>query len=293
MRSVAVVLPASMCAEIPIFRYLSMGVVRAICPGRFAPNLTGSKRPRPIKTLYRVAPQFYQRCALPTVVCERLVGFSHAMRVFTLAYRGAAILRGLHQFGRKAMRHGFLAARGGGFDDPPHGERLTAVGAYFDGHLIGGAAYPTGLDLDHGFHVIQRLLQHRDGLAAGATALFADGIDCAIDDLLGGGLLTALHHHVDEFGQHIVPELRIGKDGAMGGCCSAGHGNLLFIIRRACYFFGRLAPYLERPCRRSLTPAQSSAPRTVWYRTPGRSLTRPPRISTTECSCKLCPSPPM
>ncbi len=27
--------------------------------------------------------------------------------------------------------------------------------------------------------------------------------------------------------------------------------------------------------------------------TPGKSLTRPPRIKTTECSCKLCPSPGM
>src|SRR5690606_22526733 len=57
--------------------------------------------------------------------------------------------------------------------------------------------------------------------------------------------------------------------------------------------FGRLAPYLERAWRRVATPAASSEPRTVWYRTPGRSLTRPPRISTTECSCRLWPSPPM
>src|SRR5579871_4961494 len=59
------------------------------------------------------------------------------------------------------------------------------------------------------------------------------------------------------------------------------------------YFLGRLAPYLERPCLRSVTPAQSRVPRTVWYRTPGRSFTRPPRISTTECSWRLWPSPPM
>src|SRR5690606_18888934 len=57
--------------------------------------------------------------------------------------------------------------------------------------------------------------------------------------------------------------------------------------------FGRLAPYLERAWRRVATPAASSEPRTVWYRTPGKSLTRPPRISTTECSCRLWPSPGM
>src|SRR5690606_11655778 len=28
--------------------------------------------------------------------------------------------------------------------------------------------------------------------------------------------------------------------------------------------FGRLAPYFDRPCRRSLTPAQSSVPRITW-----------------------------
>ncbi len=29
-------------------------------------------------------------------------------------------------------------------------------------------------------------------------------------------------------------------------------------------FFGRLAPYLERDCLRSLTPCRSSEPRTMW-----------------------------
>src|SRR5581483_1007997 len=47
---------------------------------------------------------------------------------------------------------------------------------------------------------------------------------------------------------------------------------------------GFLLPYLDRPRLRSFTPAVSSVPRIMWYRTPGRSLTRPPLISTTECS---------
>ena len=52
---------------------------------------------------------------------------------------------------------------------------------------------------------------------------------------------------------------------------------------------GRLAPYLERPCIRPDTPWVSRVPRMMWYRTPGRSLTRPPRIMTTECSCREWP----
>src|SRR5204862_1555876 len=54
-----------------------------------------------------------------------------------------------------------------------------------------------------------------------------------------------------------------------------------------------LVPYLERLFLRPLTPLASSVPRTMWYRTPGRSRTRPPRTSTIECSCRLCPSPGM
>src|SRR5208283_28340 len=97
MRSVAVVFPASICAEIPMLRYRSMGVVRAIFPGismrfaqlsmrfaqlsmrfaqlsmRFAQLLTGSKRPRQ-KNLYKAEPGYYQPRQLPAVVREGLVG---------------------------------------------------------------------------------------------------------------------------------------------------------------------------------------------------------------------------
>src|SRR6516162_6977770 len=57
------------------------------------------------------------------------------------------------------------------------------------------------------------------------------------------------------------------------------------------YFPSFFAPYFDRACLRSWTPWLSSTPRMMWYRTPGRSRTRPPRTSTIECSCRLCPSP--
>ena len=46
----------------------------------------------------------------------------------------------------------------------------------------------------------------------------------------------------------------------------------------------RGVPYLLRPRLRPSTPSVSFVPRITWYRTPGKSLTLPPRIRTTECS---------
>ena len=57
--------------------------------------------------------------------------------------------------------------------------------------------------------------------------------------------------------------------------------------------FGLFAPYLERACLLLATPAVSSVPLMMWYLVPGRSFTLPPRIITTLCSCRLCPSPGM
>src|ERR1700748_866650 len=72
-----------------------------------------------------------------------------------------------------------------------------------------------------------------------------------------------------------------GSIGRMEAAARRGIGYLAF------------TPYWERAFLRSLTPAASSVPRMTLYRKPGRSLTRPPRTRTTECSWRLWPSPGM
>src|SRR4029077_1634235 len=67
----------------------------------------------------------------------------------------------------------------------------------------------------------------------------------------------------------------------------------IYLLSYFCAALGRLAPYFERPCLRFSTPAASRVPRITWYRTPGRSFTRPPRTRTIECSCRLWPMPGM
>src|SRR5580692_11885326 len=98
MRSVVVVLPASICAAIPMLRYLSSGVVRGIVFSY----------------------------SLPAVVGERAVRVCHLVRVFALLHRVAAIVGGVHEFARQTAGHVLLAAAARGRDDPADRQRAAA-----------------------------------------------------------------------------------------------------------------------------------------------------------------------
>src|SRR5258707_12132176 len=114
MRSVVVVLPASICAAMPIFREQSSGVCRGI-----------NTRPY----------------SLPAVMRERPIGFRHLVRVFALLHRRAAIARGVHQLPRKSPLHGWFVAAAGSRDDPADGECARTLGAHFHWYLIGRATH--------------------------------------------------------------------------------------------------------------------------------------------------------
>src|SRR6185437_6490148 len=116
MRSVVVVLPASMCAAMPMFLILSSGMLLAI------------KTSKP------------ESFSLPPVMCEGLVGFSHAVNVVSLFNRAAAKIGGVVQFVSQLLAHALLRTRAGLRDDPPHGERSPAILRHFDRHLIVCAA---------------------------------------------------------------------------------------------------------------------------------------------------------
>src|SRR5690606_17336615 len=102
--------------------------------------------------------------------------------------------------------------------------------------------------------VLERLFHQLERV----RVLLADDVHGAIDDFLGDRLLAAPHHHVDEAGDGLAAVLGIGQDGTPRGIAFTRHDLL------TPQPFGRLAPYLERPCLRLVTPAASSAPRTVW-----------------------------
>src|ERR1700722_20105594 len=133
MRSVVVVLPASMCAEIPMFRYRSMGVFLAIA-------FTSSE----------------------SEMSKSPVGLGHPVHFFALLHRAAAPLRSLDQLARQTQRHRFLAALLGGLAQPSHRQRHPAHRPHFDRYLIVGAADPAALDLDRRPDVAQSLGEDLD-----------------------------------------------------------------------------------------------------------------------------------
>src|SRR4051812_32532847 len=105
MRSVVVVLPASMCAMIPMLRVLaSWAALLAIStsPLRFGPCPGSGDRPA------------YPRAAAagglpsPAVVREGLVGLGHLVGVLAALDRGAQAVAGVEQLVHEALGHRLL-----------------------------------------------------------------------------------------------------------------------------------------------------------------------------------------
>src|SRR5579872_4264759 len=114
MRSVVVVLPASMCAMMPILRILSIGTVRAI--------FQISIRRRGSSPFTRTT-----NGELPPIVRERLIRLRHSMYVVFFLDRAAAHIRGVIQFVRQLLRHALFGPRAGIHQNPANRQAGAAV----------------------------------------------------------------------------------------------------------------------------------------------------------------------
>src|SRR5690606_23263609 len=97
MRSVVVVLPASMWAAIPMLRVRSRGYSRGMS------SLLPPPRPA-----VRSAPD--GRPCSPAVVGEGAVGFRHAVHLFLAPHGTARVVGGVDQLVGQALHHGPLVA---------------------------------------------------------------------------------------------------------------------------------------------------------------------------------------
>src|SRR5215210_1804276 len=97
IRSVVVVLPASICAMIPMFRTRRSGVLLATCTA-------------------------IASSSSPSVVCERPVGLCHPVGVFLALHAGADVVLGVQDLAGEAAAHRLLPAPTGEAHHPAKGE---------------------------------------------------------------------------------------------------------------------------------------------------------------------------
>jgi len=107
-------------------------------------------------------------------------------------------------------------------------QRRGARGANLDGDLVGRAADAAGADLKGRTDVLEGTLEHGDGLLLSALA---NGLECAVDDALGDGLLAVEENAVDQLGHDLGAVNRVIDEGATGSGALTRH-----------YFFSFFAP---------------------------------------------------
>src|SRR6267143_4799097 len=209
MRSVVVVLPASICAMIPMFRTLSIATGRSCI---FSATLISLSVPE---------------------VGESLVAFRHPMGFFLALDSPASVLGGVKDLERELLGHAFPAPLAGETHDPAAREGEPALRANLDRYLVRGATDAARFDLEQRRRVAKRRLEHLERLLLGLLARPRKGV---VDHALGGRALAFAHDHVHELGDRLRLVDRVGRDDTLDWTAAARH-------QAAALLFSRLAPY--------------------------------------------------
>src|SRR4051795_6132138 len=212
MRSVVVVLPASMWAMMPMLRVRASGYSRtssALPPFLVSCSVVATSiflagtaiRRSPLHG--KPAPGGGSRAAFPSpaVVGEGAVRLGHLVHVLASLHRGAGAVGGVHDLGDESLGHRVLASPAGEVHEPAHRERGAALRLDLDRDLVGRATHAARLHLEHRADVLDRLLQGDDRVVRG---LLADLLERRVDDALGGGLLAVEQDPVDQLGDERV-----------------------------------------------------------------------------------------
>src|SRR5215471_4849421 len=95
---------------------------------------------------------------------ERLVRVGHAVCIFFLLHRIAAIVGCIQNFTGQPIRHRFLTTAARVENDPANRERSAALLVYFNRDLISRPTYATRLNLDSRFGVVDGALEDLEWL---------------------------------------------------------------------------------------------------------------------------------
>src|SRR5258705_3669200 len=182
MRSVVVVLPASMWAMMPIFlvRFRSCFAISTLLVFGLR-SLTKTKAPRP--------------SYLKLVMRKRLVGIRHAMRIFLFLYRVAAVIGRVKNLAGEPVSHRFFAATARVRNNPADRQGAAPFLMHLYRHLIRGTANPSRLNFDGRLHVIDCAFENLQRSLAG---LLADLLHRAVENDFSDRFLPAPHNAVDK-----------------------------------------------------------------------------------------------
>src|SRR3954470_689999 len=192
MRSVVVVLPASMCAMIPMLRVLASWAALAItysssfgsaCGFRGSPGL-----PPAAGADERLS---------PAVVREGLVRLGHLVRVLAPLHGGTEAVARIEQLVHEALGHRLLAAGPAVLDQPAQAERGAPRRTDLDRDLVGRATDTAAADLEGRLDVVHRALERDDRVGA---ALLAAALQGGVHDALGQLTLAAHEDLVHQLG---------------------------------------------------------------------------------------------
>ena len=176
----------------------------------------------------------------PRVVGERLVSLGHLVDVVTLLDDATLTEERIDDFGGNGGGHAHTVARGRILGRPAKRERKLTIGSDRHRNRVGRTTDTAGLDLDLGLHVVDRGRKNLEGLGESLIVLgelggilldsFLDLLDGAVNDLLGGGLLTILHDHADHVSDELRVELRVERNALDDFSSSSGHGLLCLLL---------------------------------------------------------------
>src|SRR5229473_3429318 len=230
MRSVVVVLPASICAMIPMFRTLSIATGRSCI---FSATLISLLVPE---------------------VGESLVAFRHPVGFLFALDRAASVLGSVKQLERELLRHALPAPLPGETDDPAARQRQPALRPDLDRDLVGRATDTPRLDLEQRGGVAKGQVEDLQRLLLG---LLSGAAQRLIYNLLGGRPLPFAHDHVHELGDRLRLIDGVGRDDTLDWTAATRH-------QAAALLFSSFAPYFERAFFLFFVPAVSRVPRMMW-----------------------------
>src|SRR3954468_17872534 len=148
MRPVVAVLPASVCAMIPMLRVLASWAALAITYSSSFGSACG----------FRGSPGFPRAAGAgertsPAVVREGLVRLGHLVGVLAALHSGTEAVARVEELVHEALGHRLLTTGAAVLDQPAQAERGAARGADLDRDLVGRATDTAAADLEGRLHV--------------------------------------------------------------------------------------------------------------------------------------------